>query len=51
LSSGDTVIAKKRWPIKVSATDKGMVQQRARDTINSELPNYVFELLTSAKTN
>jgi len=51
LLTGDTVIAKKRWPIKVSATDKGMVQQRARDTINSHLPNYVFELLTSAKTN
>ena len=51
LSTGEVVTAKKRWPIKVSATDAGMVRQRARDTINSQLPNYVFELLTSAKTN
>ncbi len=49
LSTGGTVIAKKRWPIKVSATDKGMVQQRAKDSINSQLPNHVFELLSSAK--
>ena len=49
LRKGDEVIAKQRWPIKVSAVDKGMVEQRAQDHLAAELPNYLFGLLTSAK--
>lgn len=49
LRKGDEVIAKQRWPIKVSAIDKGMVEQRAQDHLAEELPNYLFGLMTSAK--
>lgn len=40
--------AKQRWPIKVSATDRGMVQQRANDQLVAKLPSYLYELLTSS---
>lgn len=50
LRKGDEVIAKQRWPIKVSAVDKGMVEQRAQDQLSTQLPNYLFSLLTSAKS-
>jgi len=49
LRKGDEVIAKQRWPIKVSAIEKGMVEQRAQDHLSGQLPNYLFSLLTSAK--
>jgi hypothetical protein len=51
LSIDNTVVEKKRWPFKVSATDKGMVEQRAKDEINSKMPGHVYELLSSAKIN
>lgn len=41
------VLAKQRWPIKLSATDEAMVYQRAKDQINQQLPQYLFELLSS----
>lgn len=47
LWSKETVIAKKRWPVKISAADPGLLQQRARDELNQKLPAQVFELLSS----
>lgn len=47
LQHRDTVMARKRWPVKVSAADPGLLQQRARDELNQQLPGYVFELLSS----
>ncbi|GAA3956619.1 hypothetical protein GCM10022278_13970 [Allohahella marinimesophila] len=47
LQRNETVMAKQRWPVKVSAADAGMVQQRARDELNQKLPGYLFELLSS----
>lgn len=47
LQHKDTVLAKKRWPVKISAAEPGMLQQRARDELNRKLPGYVFELLSS----
>ncbi len=44
---GNRVLAKKRWPIKVSSTEEGMLPSRVRDEINAQLPNRVFELLSS----
>jgi len=40
-------LAKKRWAIKVSATDEAVLEKRARDEINQNLPQYVYELLSS----
>lgn len=47
LQRGDTVMAKKRWPVKISAADPEVLQQRARDALNQQLPGQVFELLSS----
>ena len=47
LQHQETVMAKKRWPVKISAAEPGMLQQRARDELNQKLPGYVFELLSS----
>lgn len=49
LAVDNTVIEKKRWPFKVSATDKGMAAQRAKDEINNKMPTHLYELLSSAK--
>jgi len=48
LTDGQTVLAKKRWPVKASATDESLVGQRLRDTVNRDLPGQVFEMLTHA---
>ena len=42
-------IASKRWPLKVSATDKGMVAQRAKDKLSEEMATYLYDLITSAE--
>jgi len=42
-------LAKKRWPLKVSATDKGMVEQRAKDKLSEQMTTYLYELITSAQ--
>ena len=39
-------LAKKRWPLKVSATDEAMVEQRARDKLSETMLTYLYELLT-----
>ncbi len=48
LRVGEESIAQQRWPIKVSATDRGMTEQRAGDQIVNQMPAYLYELLTSA---
>lgn len=44
---GNKVLAKQRWPVKVSSTEANLLPQRLRDEINSKLPGYVFELMSS----
>lgn len=46
-TDGDEVLAKKRWPVKASATSESLVGQRLRDTVNADLPGQVFEMLTT----
>jgi hypothetical protein len=48
LSRDGGEIARKRWPVKVSATDQGMVEQRARDLLSGELESYLYDMLVSA---
>ena len=45
---GET-LAEKRWPLKVSAVDKGMVGQRAKDKLSKQMVVYLYELITSAE--
>jgi hypothetical protein len=47
LTKNGEALAKQRWPIKVSATDKGMVAQRAKDQLADQLANYLYQLLTA----
>ncbi len=42
-------LAKKRWPLKASATDKGMVEQRAKDKLSEQMTTYLYELITSVQ--
>ena len=48
LRHNDESIATRRWPIKVSATDEGMVNQRARDQLSNDLANQLYQLLVSS---
>ncbi len=41
-------IATRRWPIKVSATDEGMVKQRARDQLSNDLAGQLYQLLVAS---
>ncbi|MBV1915581.1 MAG: LPP20 family lipoprotein [Pseudomonadales bacterium] len=43
---GDTVLTKRRYPIKISAQESAMVEQRIRDELNQNLPQHLFELLS-----
>jgi len=45
IHQGDA-LAKKRWPLKVSATDEGMVGQRAKDKLSEQMTAYLYELIT-----
>lgn len=45
----DETLAKKRWSLKVSATDKGMVEQRAKDRLSDQMEVYVYELISEAR--
>jgi hypothetical protein len=47
LQHNDKVLAKQRWPLKVSAADPGLLEQRASDELNRRLPDHVFELLST----
>jgi len=42
-------LAKKRWPLKVSAMDEGMVEQRAKDKLSGQMATYLYELITSVQ--
>lgn len=50
LRDGGDVVADKRWPIKVSATDPGMAQQRARDLLSNDLAGQLYEMLVTGKS-
>ena len=45
---GET-LAKKRWPLKVSAVEQGMVEQRAKDKLSEQMADYLYELITSVE--
>jgi hypothetical protein len=47
LNYEDETIARQRWPVKQSALDKGMVQQRLRDAVNKKLSSNLYQMLTS----
>jgi hypothetical protein len=47
LFEGET-LASRRWPLKVSAQDEGMVGQRAKDKLSEQMSAYLYELITSA---
>lgn len=40
-------LAKQRWPIKVSAQEENMLEQRARSQVNLNMAKYVYQLLAS----
>ncbi len=46
INNGET-IAKQRWPIKESSVEKTMVRQRLRDSVNSKMGGYLYEMLTT----
>ncbi len=41
-----TTLAKKRWPVKQSSTDKSVVAQRLKDGLNQQLTTYLYQMLT-----
>ncbi|ROS01138.1 LPP20 lipoprotein [Sinobacterium caligoides] len=41
-----TVIANKSWPFKVSAQSEAMLQQRLSEKLDSQLPGYIYQLMT-----
>ena len=45
----DQTLAQKRWPLKVSAQDEGMVTQRAKDKLDEQMAAYLYELITSVE--
>ncbi len=51
LTQGDETLAKQRWPVKQSSTEKGMAQQRLRDSVNNKLSGYLYQMLTAAPQN
>ena len=48
-NSNGEVIAQQRWPVKVSAQDSGMVEQRLRDLITATVADKLIQLLSSAQ--
>ncbi len=45
---GNKVLAKQRYPVKVSAREADMVEQRLKDELNQNLPRYVFGLMSAS---
>ena len=43
------VIAQQRWPVKVSAQQTGMIEQRLKDKINADVASQLYRLLTSTQ--
>lgn len=48
LLRGDQVMATQRHSFKVSATEEHVVEQRAREQMMEQMPDYLYSLLTSA---
>ncbi len=46
-ADGATMLAKQRWPMKVSSIERNLLEQRARDEVNRRLPGYVYQLLSA----
>lgn len=46
-ADGGEVLARQRWPLKVSATESGLLASRLRDELNRRLPGRVIELLST----
>ncbi len=49
LNSHNDVIAQKRWPMKVSAQDNGMLEQRLRDQVNTQIASQLYHLITTVQ--
>lgn len=47
LSNNGETIAKQRWPIKESSTEKGVAKQRVRDAVNKKLGSNLYQMLTT----
>ncbi|MEH6648646.1 MAG: LPP20 family lipoprotein [Motiliproteus sp.] len=45
------VIAEQRWPVKISAQEPGMVEQRLKDQINADIANQLYQLLTATRVD
>jgi hypothetical protein len=45
------VIAQQRWPIKVSAQQPGMIEQRLRDQTNAQIAGQLYQLVSSVQLN
>ncbi|MGI0117246.1 LPP20 family lipoprotein [Zooshikella sp. RANM57] len=44
---GETSLAKKRWPFKVSSQEENLIEQRLSDHLVKELPAYFYSMLTT----
>ena len=42
-------LAQKRWPLKVSATNEAMVEQRAKDKQSEMMTTYLYELISTVE--
>jgi hypothetical protein len=52
LSGADgKVIAQRRWPIKISAQQRGLIEQRLQDQINNDIADQLYQLLTSTRAS
>lgn len=50
ISENGQVISSKRWPVKVSAKQRGMLMLRLKDSINEKIEGYLIELLSDSLT-
>ncbi len=48
-NNAGTVIAQQRLPVKISAQQAGLIEQRLRNRINSAIANQLYRLLTSTQ--
>ncbi|CAH0992612.1 hypothetical protein SIN8267_02745 [Sinobacterium norvegicum] len=49
LSDGNTNVATKRWPYKISAQTEAMLVQRLNEKLTNDLPGNIYQLLTPVK--
>ena len=48
VSQNGKVISRKRWPIKVSAKEKELLDSRLEDRLNSKISDYIIELVSDS---